>query len=224
MPLTPILPSQSSTHDAVQIYVTRDQQQLGPYSPAEARNRILTGHLGGSDLAWHQGLSSWVTLSEILASVPSHPTLGPIAPTASASSATPVSGFAIASLVAAIIGAIGWIILLVVAIVADRQGRNEDKNDPVMLVFGLMMLFGMILNILGGIGGIAALMRSRSHKWMAITGLIFNALELIVVFALLILGMAMKRVITPSPGTWPAFQSTDRNVPAICRVPSRVLK
>jgi len=55
-----------------------------------------------------------------------------------------------------------------------------------------MVLFALILNILGAISGIAALFRSRSHKWMAITGLIFNVLEFLVVFSLLILGLAMK--------------------------------
>src|SRR5215831_17854411 len=51
---------------AMQIYISREQQQLGPYTVAEARSRIITGQLLGSDLAWHEGLPEWVTLSEIL--------------------------------------------------------------------------------------------------------------------------------------------------------------
>jgi len=62
----------------------------------------------------------------------------------------------------------------------------------VLLVVGLMFLGGLLVNVFGGIAGIAALMKGQSHKWMALTGLIFNALELLVVIALAALGMAMK--------------------------------
>ena len=48
------------------IYISREQQQLGPYTIAEARSRIISGQLLGSDLAWHEGVTEWVTLSEIL--------------------------------------------------------------------------------------------------------------------------------------------------------------
>jgi hypothetical protein len=175
----------------VQIYITKNQQQLGPYSPAEARNRILTGELTGSDLAWHAGLTSWVSLAEVLGSYSSHPSLGPIAPKPHVE-VTPPSGLSITSLVTAIIGAISWVTLLIVAVLADRRGHGKDDTDPVLLVVGLMFLGGLLLNVFGGIAGIAALMKGQSHKWMALTGLIFNALELLVVIALAAFGMAMK--------------------------------
>jgi hypothetical protein len=175
----------------VQIYITKNQQQLGPYSPAEARNRILKGELTGSDLAWHAGLTSWTTLAEVLGSFSSHPSLGPIAPRPQLE-VTPPSGLSITSLVTAIIGAIGWVAVLIVAVLVDKHGHGKDDNDPVLLVLGLLFLGGLLVNVFGGIAGVAALIKGQSHKPLAITGLIFNALELLVVLALAALGTAMK--------------------------------
>jgi GYF domain 2 len=174
----------------VQIYITKNQQQLGPYSPAEARNRIIKGQLTGSDLAWHAGLTSWTTLAEVLGSYSSHPSLGPIAPRPQVEVAQP-SGLSITSLVTAIIGAIGWVTVLIVAVLVDKHGRKDD-NDPMLLVLGLMFLGGLLVNVFGGIAGVAALIKGQSYKPLAITGLIFNALELLVIIALAALGMAMK--------------------------------
>ena len=47
------------------IYITRNGQQLGPYSVHEARRNLRAGVIGSSDLAWHDGLSEWVPLSTI---------------------------------------------------------------------------------------------------------------------------------------------------------------
>ena len=174
----------------MQIYVTKDQHRVGPYTAAEARNQILTGHLTGADLAWHEGLPSWVTLSEILASQPSHPTLGPIEPMAPAPPLT--SGFGVASFVAAIVGAIGWFLILICVVVADRHGTTKDENSPVLLLMGLFTIGALLLNIFGAVGGIVALVKGTSRKWMAVIGLVANALEFCVVFGLMIIGIAMK--------------------------------
>jgi hypothetical protein len=175
----------------LQIYINKNQQQLGPYSSAEARNRILTGDLTGSDLAWHAGLTSWVTLAEVLGSYSSHPSLGPIAPKPQVE-VTPPSGLSITSLVVSIIGAVGWVAVFIVGVLAHHRGAEKDDNDPVLLLLGLMFLGGLVINVFGAIAGIAALMKGQSQKWMAMTGLIFNALELLVVLALAFIGMAMK--------------------------------
>jgi len=174
----------------MQIYVSKNSHQLGPYSAAEARNFILTGQLAGADLAWHAGLPQWTTLSEVLASQPSHPVLGPIA--ATEPPAPSLSPLAIISLGVSIVGAIGWIGLLVFVAIADKHGRTKDENDPVIMVFGLLCLAGMAVNVLGAIGGIVALVKRTSHRWMAITGIILNALEFLVVFGLMIIGIVTK--------------------------------
>src|SRR5436190_1233811 len=36
---------------------------IGPYSESEVRNRLLSGAIDPSDLAWHEGASTWAPLS-----------------------------------------------------------------------------------------------------------------------------------------------------------------
>jgi hypothetical protein len=174
----------------VQIYVSKNQQQLGPYTSAEARSRILTGQLTGADLAWHEDLPAWVTLSEILSSLPAPLIPGPL-PTGGQPTAR-VSGFAIASLAASVVGAIGWVVLLIFAIAADQHGKTKNENDPMMIVLGLLMIGGLVVNVLGVVAAIVALIKRSPQKWMAIMGIIFNGLEFLVVIVLMIVGLAMK--------------------------------
>ncbi len=47
------------------IYITKDGNRLGPFSIEEARRQRANGAIQNSDLAWHQGLSTWVPLSDI---------------------------------------------------------------------------------------------------------------------------------------------------------------
>ena len=81
---------------------------------------------------------------------------------------------------------------MVVAVIADKHGRSKDDNDPVLILLGLLVFGGLAVNIFGAVGGILALVKRTSHKWMALTGLIFNVLEFIVVFGLMIVGLLMK--------------------------------
>ena len=58
------------------IYITRNGQQLGPYSLDETNKNLRGGVIDSSDLAWHAGLSEWVPLSAvtgIMSSPPSPP-------------------------------------------------------------------------------------------------------------------------------------------------------
>ena len=49
------------------IHITRDGQEYGPYGLEETRNLLQAGQLLASDLAWHDGLEEWTTLGELLA-------------------------------------------------------------------------------------------------------------------------------------------------------------
>lgn len=49
------------------IHITRDGQEYGPYGLEETRNLFQAGQLLASDLAWHDGLEGWTTLGELLA-------------------------------------------------------------------------------------------------------------------------------------------------------------
>ncbi|RYG59736.1 DUF4339 domain-containing protein, partial [bacterium] len=43
----------------MQIHITRNGQSFGPYSLDEVNAYLISGHLNGSDLAWHEGAAGW---------------------------------------------------------------------------------------------------------------------------------------------------------------------
>lgn len=47
------------------VVVTRDGQQFGPYTPEEVRAYIASGQLFASDLAWFEGAADWMPLSSV---------------------------------------------------------------------------------------------------------------------------------------------------------------
>jgi uncharacterized protein DUF4339 len=52
--------------DLVRIYISRDGQIYGPYTPEELREHLATGHASLDDLSRHEGLTEWVPLSAII--------------------------------------------------------------------------------------------------------------------------------------------------------------
>ena len=51
------------------IYLTRDGQQVGPYSKDQIRIGLKEGKISTDDLAWHDGIPNWVPLNVILKTV-----------------------------------------------------------------------------------------------------------------------------------------------------------
>ena len=49
----------------MEIFISRDGKELGPYSPREIRDRIASGQLQRSDMAWYDGAADWMPLSEL---------------------------------------------------------------------------------------------------------------------------------------------------------------
>jgi len=47
------------------IYISRDGKQLGPYTLDDARRQRDAGAIQDSDYAWHEGLPGWVPLAQI---------------------------------------------------------------------------------------------------------------------------------------------------------------
>lgn len=50
----------------MEIYITNGIKQVGPYSEHELRDLIERKEVHEADLAWHEDLSDWVTVAEIL--------------------------------------------------------------------------------------------------------------------------------------------------------------
>lgn len=47
------------------LYITRNGQQFGPYSLAEAQEHVRSGSLVMTDLAWQEGMPNWIPLHQI---------------------------------------------------------------------------------------------------------------------------------------------------------------
>lgn len=54
----------------MEILVSRDGEQFGPYGLRDARKYLEDGRLLADDWAWHQGAHGWTSLTEVLASIP----------------------------------------------------------------------------------------------------------------------------------------------------------
>lgn len=67
------------------IYITRNGQRFGPYSIVEAQKLVVSGNLVDTDLAWQEGLASWIPLKQI----PGFAFVRPAAPAAPVATTTP---------------------------------------------------------------------------------------------------------------------------------------
>ena len=92
----------------MQIYITKNEQKLGPYTPAEVRARIASGQFSESDPGWHDGLRDWLPVSQVLAS-------SQVGPDAAPPIFKKASGMAKASFIIAMIGVGVWFVLIVVS-------------------------------------------------------------------------------------------------------------
>src|SRR3989338_6209305 len=51
------------------IFISRDGQQYGPYSAVDCRAHISSGQLLQDDLTWHEGLNEWKPLGAVLSDI-----------------------------------------------------------------------------------------------------------------------------------------------------------
>lgn len=50
----------------MQIYISRNGEQFGPYTEEQAREYLASGQLTAEDLAWQEGQTEWVALTTLL--------------------------------------------------------------------------------------------------------------------------------------------------------------
>ena len=50
----------------MQIYVAKSGQQTGPFSEEQIHSMLKSGMVGLADSAWHEGLTSWLPLNQLL--------------------------------------------------------------------------------------------------------------------------------------------------------------
>ena len=57
----------------MQIYLSRDGQQMGPYSLEQIQACLADGSVLPTDLAWHEGMTDWVAVTELIPAAPALP-------------------------------------------------------------------------------------------------------------------------------------------------------
>ena len=59
-------PKTLSKREPMQIYISKNGEQLGPFSVLDVRQRLESGAITYGDLAWRDGLKTWIPLSEMM--------------------------------------------------------------------------------------------------------------------------------------------------------------
>jgi len=148
-------------------YILRGGEQLGPFSPEEARQRLANGEFQLTDLAWAEGLADWVPLSALPGFAPvrplEHPSISvpPMppervlpaarqppsqAPGAMRRAVRP-SGLAIASLVCGLFSI--FLLPAIAAIICGHKARSVAKKSLGTIGGSGMALAGIIMGYAG---------------------------------------------------------------------------
>jgi hypothetical protein len=138
----------------MRILVHHSGEQLGPFTVDEAKRMIAGGHLSAEDLAWHEGLSSWVSLGTILQQQPPQipprqsPAAVPVQPYRSTAQPGPTSGMAIASLVLGICTIAVCFLTGIPAIVCGHIARGEIRRAGGRIAGDGLAVAGLVLGYL----------------------------------------------------------------------------
>lgn len=134
----------------MQIFIHRNNQQLGPFTEAEVKAQLAAGTISLQDHVWWQGQSGWMPLgqsslvnsstSPVPASIPATPPLpGVPAPTNS-----PTSNLALWSLICGVCSLLCGLLTAIPAIILGHMGLSEIKKNPALKGHG-MALSGLII-------------------------------------------------------------------------------
>jgi hypothetical protein len=103
------------------------------------------------------------------------------------------SGMGLASFILAILSGVLLVVSVVAAgVLATRSGGTLDEKSVAAMAAGLGIILGLVMNLVGTVLGIVALMQRDRKKVFAILGLTFNVLLLLMVGGLMIVGLAAK--------------------------------
>ncbi len=169
----------------MQFYIAKNGNQAGPFSLAQISAQVSAGTLGINDLAWAEGMPSWVTVAEILRQ-PGLPPAG--APPALQDK--PKTGVGLFSLIIAVLGIPIWFTILVIAAAGARN--HADSHSNLMMMVGLALFAMGAVNLVGAVLGIVAVVDKSRRTVPAILGLIGNGLEVLAIALLTIIGLSAK--------------------------------
>jgi hypothetical protein len=139
----------------MQIYVHKNNEQLGPFTEAEIKAQLAAGTLSLQDHVWWQGQANWVTLGQSSLAA----TLSPTAPAAAPATPSPLPGaaapsvsesvpqtskLAIWALICGCLSLFCSLFAAIPAIILGHMGLSAIKKNPALQGRG-MALAGAIL-------------------------------------------------------------------------------
>jgi hypothetical protein len=122
----------------MQIYIHRNNEQLGPFTEAEVRAQLASGAISPQDHVWWQGQANWMPLDQSPLLAPGF-TAPPVVATAQET-----SKLAIWSLVCGCLSLICNLLTAIPAIILGHMGLSETKKNPALQGRGMAMA-GMII-------------------------------------------------------------------------------
>ena len=139
----------------MQIYVHKNNQQIGPFTEAEVKAQLASGALTLQDHVWWQGQANWLPLGQTILATPGPapmPTVpgAPMAPEMAAPTGPAfrhpgtTSQLAIWSLVCGCLSILCWPFTSIPAIILGHLGLSQIKKTP-GLQGGGMALGGLII-------------------------------------------------------------------------------
>jgi hypothetical protein len=176
--------SESAIPEAMAVYVAKDGQPTGPFSMQQLSAMVAQGSVSASDLAWHEGVTGWIPVAELL---PGRRT-EPVPPPPSMEQAKSRVGLA-----GSIIGLAGIPIWLVIVVVAATGQSNPGSQGPRMMLVGFSAIAMLGANIVGAVLGFMAVAKESQRKTLVITGLVLNIVQVLGILLLMFIGLTMKK-------------------------------
>lgn len=103
------------------------------------------------------------------------------------------SGFGIASFVIALLCGFGeFALVMVLGFLESSTPGGIDEESAVAVVLGLALFGGVVLAFVGLVLGLVGLVTANRKKVFAVLGLMFNAMLVMAVVGLVLLGLAME--------------------------------
>ena len=134
----------------MEIYLAKNKTQMGPYDIGQITNMQASGALENHDFYWHEGMSEWMPLSQMMIAIQ-----GEVGAAASISArmqsiSNPVdiktSGFAITSLILGIISVVTCLFFLgIPAVIFGHLARGKIRTNTFLVKGKGMALAGLIM-------------------------------------------------------------------------------
>jgi hypothetical protein len=145
---------------------------------------VAQGWVSVSDLAWHEGVTGWIPVAELL---PGRRT-APIQPPPSKDPSKSRAGLA-----GSILGLAGIPIWLVIVVVAATGQSNLGSQGPRMMLVGFGAIAMLGANITGAVLGFMAVAKESQRKTLTMIGLVLNIVQVLGILLLMFIGLTMKK-------------------------------